>query len=172
MVNTSLSVDTSGWTAALDRLAGPLRVKLARSMGVAGGEVLRDEAQARAPRSPQGAATEIGPRVPLADAIYLAFRDSLSTDKQVQYTVTWNKSKAPHGHLIEFGHWRTHVTYKGSDGNWYSDPKRLLPSPIWVPAYPFMRPAYDAAVGRAVQAMMERGRIRLPELLAGSEVDQ
>lgn len=41
------SFDTSGWSAGLDRLLGPARISLARSMAVAGGEVLRDEAKAR-----------------------------------------------------------------------------------------------------------------------------
>ena len=34
-----------------------------------------------------------------------------------------------------------------------------------VPAYPFLRPAYEASAARAVKAMIERGRERLPELL-------
>lgn len=152
--------DATGWTAGLDRLLGPARVSLARSMAVAGGEVLRDEAKARV-NTHNGV---------LANAIYLAFRDRYSTEKEVQYAVTWNKSKAPHGHLIEFGHWRIYAVIRKPDGSYVTDKSRKLPSPKWVPAYPFLRPTYEAASARAHAAMIQRGRQRLPELLAGQEV--
>lgn len=154
---TQVKFDTADVQAGLDRLLGPARVSLARSMGVAGGKELRDEAKARAPRH-EGT---------LAEAIYLAFQDEKSNDKTVQYAVTWNKSKAPHGHLIEFGHWRNYVVRILPDGSYVTDKRRPLKSPVWVEAKPFLRPAYDAALGRAKQAMIERARVRLPEILAG-----
>ena len=40
-------------------------------------------------------------------------------------------------------------------------------TPTWTPAHPFLRPALDSAGERAKAAMIERGRQRLPELLAG-----
>ena len=89
-------VDFSSALAGLERLAGEARVSLARSMAVAGGQVFRDEAKLRAP-------VKTGR---LRDSIYLAFRDGKSTDQQVMYSVTWNSKKAPHGHLVEFGHWQ------------------------------------------------------------------
>ena len=162
--------DTSGWSAGLDRLLGPARVSLARSMAVAGGEVLRDEAKLRAPRSSRGAVSEAGPRIPLAETIYLAFRDRYSGDKEVQYAVTWNKAKAPHGHLVEFGHWQIYPVIRKPDGSYVTDKRRKLPAPKWLPASPFLRPAYEAASARAHAAMIQRGRQRLPELLAGQEV--
>lgn len=148
--------DTSGWSAGLDRLLGPARVSLARSMAVAGGEVLRDEAKARV-------TTHKGV---LANAIYLAFREAYSTDKEVQYAVTWNKSKAPHGHLVEFGHWQIYAVIRKPDGSYITDKRRKLATPKWVPAHPFLRPAYEAAATRAQAAMVKRGRERLPQLLA------
>lgn len=152
--------DTSGWAAGLDRLLGPARVSLARSMAVAGGEVLRDEAKTRI--NPHNGV--------LANAIYLAFRDKHSTEREVQYAVTWNKSKAPHGHLIEFGHWQIYAVVRKPDGTFVTDKRRKLSTPKWVPAYPFLRPAYEAASQRARAAMVERGRERLPQLLAAQGV--
>lgn len=152
--------DTSGWSAGLDRLLGPARVSLARSMAVAGGEVLRDEAKTRV-NTHNGV---------LAGAIYLAFRERYSTEQEVQYAVTWNKSKAPHGHLVEFGHWQIYAVVRKPDGSYVTDKRRKLATPKWVPAYPFLRPAYEAASARAQAAMIQRGRQRLPELLAGQEV--
>lgn len=166
---TKATLDVSGWNAALDKLVGPARESLARSMAVAGGKVLRDEAKARAPRSAVGVASNAGPRIPLAEAIYLAFNDGKSTVQHVEYSVSWNASKAPHGHLLEFGHWQTRAAYQGSDGNWYSGAP--MAQPKWVAARPFLRPAYEAAQGRVKQAMIERGRQRFPELMAGQGAD-
>ncbi|MCG8275404.1 HK97-gp10 family putative phage morphogenesis protein [Stenotrophomonas sp. NLF4-10] len=141
-------------------LLGKVRHQLARSMAVAGGKVLRDEAKSRAPVGEDSK----NPGT-LRDAIYLAYRDGESTEAVEVYSVSWNAKKAPHGHLVEFGHWQTHARYKGKDGEWYTGAP--LAAPKWVPAYPFLRPALDAALPRAKAAMLERGRERLPELLAG-----
>ena len=151
-------LDTSGWKEGLAQLNGPLRESLARSMAVAGGQVLRDEAKLLAP-------VESGK---LRDAIYLAFKDGKSNESQIVYSVTWNSRKAPHGHLLEFGHWQPYVVKKLPNGDWYTT-KEKLPSPKFTAAKPFLRPAFDSAKGRATQAMIERGRQRLPELLGESD---
>lgn len=164
-------VDTSEWTAALAKLADPaMRESLARSMAVAGGKVLRDEAKQQAPM-------ESGR---LKSAIYLAYKEGKSTDTRVVYSVTWNAKKAPHGHLLEFGHWRYNKIINGYpqksliNGKSYGRGPQdhggpgALNTPMWMAAKPFLRPAYDVAAGRAQAAMVERGRQRLPELLAGA----
>lgn len=150
-------VDFSSALAGLERLAGEARVSLARSMAVAGGQVFRDEAKLRAP-------VETGR---LRDSIYLAFRDGKSTDQQVMYSVTWNSKKAPHGHLLEFGHWQPYKVVRKPDGSYVSVKSQPLPAPKWVPARPFLRPALDAAMSRAREAMLKRGSERLAELLRG-----
>jgi len=137
-------VDASSALAGLDALTGELRVSLARSMAVAGGQVIRDEARVRAPEQTGR----------LKSSIYLAFKDGQSTDDRVVYSVTWNSRTAPHGHLLEFGHWQT-VAW----GHQMATPK-------WVAAHPFLRPAHEATAQRAQDAMLERARERLPELIA------
>lgn len=70
----------------------------------------------------------------LQNAIYWAFSPEKSTDTQKTYRISWNKRKAPHGHLIEFGTSRA-------------------------PAHPFVRPAFDrvgAAIGRGIALMRKR----------------
>lgn len=150
------TVDTSQWEAAIAKLAGPLRTHLARSMAVAGGKVLRDEAILLAP-------VKSGL---LKSAIYLAYKDTKSNDAVVTYSVTWNSKIAPHGHLLEFGHWQPYEVKKLPNGDFVTT-KTLLPSPKWIHASPFLRPAQDSAGARARKAMIDRGRERLPELLAG-----
>lgn len=156
--------------AGLDRLAGPLKTKLARSMGVAAGKVYRDEAKRRAPVGDHGPDEGLSPYPgALRDSIYLAYREGRTTESQVVYSVSWNARIAPHAHWIEFGHWRINELIPiGAGGLWVATKDRL-DTPQWVPAQPFMRPALDAMSGVAAQAAIERGRVRLSELLAGKD---
>lgn len=151
------TVDTSEWDAALENLAGPLREHLARSMAVAAGKVFRDEAKVLAPR-------ETGR---LASSIYLVYADRRSTDERVIYSVSWNAKTAPHGHLLEFGHWQPYRVAKLASGEYVTIKSEPLANPKWIPARPFLRPALDTAGSLAMQAAMKRGRERLPELLRG-----
>lgn len=164
----SAKVDMSGVLAGLDKLAGPLRESLARSMAVAGGKVIRDEAKLLAPVGME----EGGSIYPgaLRDSIYLAFREGASLSGSTTYAVSWNSKKAPHGHLLEFGHWQPYVVAKipGGYGGGYYTTKIKKDAPTWTPAHPFLRPALDSAGARARAAMIERGKQRLPELLAGN----
>lgn len=159
----SARVDTTKALVGLERLVGPNRLHLARSMAVAGGKALRDEAKARAP--------VLTGR--LREMIYLAFSPEGSDATRVVYHVSWRKGRgqmggdAPHGHFIEFGHWQTHKAYIGSDGEWYSSAEKL-DTPRWIAAEPFLRPAFESARARSLNAMRERGRERLPELLSGA----
>lgn len=146
--------DAKGWIDGLNKIGSPeMREKLARSMGVAGGKVLRDEAKRWAP-------VESGR---LQQSIYLAHREKASNAAQQVYSVSWNSKVSPHGHLIEFGHWQTHARYQDGKGEWHTGAP--LAAPKWVAAKPFLRPAQDVAGADAVKAMIERGRERLPELL-------
>lgn len=74
----------------------------------------------------------------LKDAIYRAHSKSRSTDTTKTYHVGWNKKKAPHGHLVEFGTSRA-------------------------AAKPFMRPAFDR-MDAAIEAGKERMAEKLDEL--------
>lgn len=177
-MKSQAKMDMSEAFAGLDRL-DQVKYQLARSMAVAGGSALRDEAKVRAP---VGRAEEditgggsIRPGA-LRDAIYLAFRDGESTQARVKYTVSWNAKKAPHGHLIEFGHWqpfdvvltkagwRTRASGKGARAKG----RARKGGPKWIPAVPFLRPAYETVFPRLQATMVQRGRERLPELLGAA----
>lgn len=160
------------WNEALDTLKGPLRESLARRMLVSGGSVLRDEAKERARESQAQSAWNIsegktGSHRPgtLADAVYLAKNDRLTTGTTFVYSVSWNQKQAFWGKFLEFGYTRVHVVVKDKDGNYWTRKKLLLAAPIRVPARPFLGPAYDAKIEAARAAMIERGRIELPILL-------
>lgn len=158
-----MTADFSDVNKLLDACSDPdMKVHLARSMAVAGGKIISKEAKIRAPVYVPGigrngnrqginkkSAAKSGA---LRDAIYIAYKDEDSDVNHIQYSVSWNSAKAPHGHLVEFGHWLVS----------HGKTKKKIK---YVPAYPFLRPAYEASAARAVKAMIERGRERLPELL-------
>ncbi len=94
--------------------------------------VIYDEARARVP-----VRTGL-----LQSAIYRTYSKERSTDDLKTYRISWNKKKAPHGHLIEFGTSR-------------------------MKAEPFMRPAF-AKVNEAIEA----GRNRMRESMNQLKVNQ
>lgn len=86
-------------------------------------------------------------------SIYQVYDDDESIEGVARYVVSWRTSgkglpRAPHGHLIEFGYVQTYARYF-KDGQWYTNKKQRLPKPRVVPAYPFMRTAYEKALAKA-----------------------
>lgn len=71
-------------------------------------------------------------------SIYRKFVKERSTGAIKVYRISWDRRIAPHGHLIEFGTVRS-------------------------PAYPFMRPAYDAKISEAISAGLARMREKMKE---------
>ncbi len=120
---TQAKVDLSSMRAGLAQLAGPARESLARSMAVAGGQVIRDDAKDRAPRGDSGA---------LANAIYLAYKPLRSDKDQQVYSATWNTKKAPHGHLVEFGYWQPFVVVRLPNCDYVTTNIRRA-QPKWIP---------------------------------------
>ena len=102
----------------------------------------------------------------LSDAIYQAFDSVASTKQFAAYGISWNAKKAPHAHLVEYGHVQRYQSRVGKDGKWYTMVRpsmRGKPAPkgrasqsekdayyvmrkggsVQVAAQPFMRPALD-----------------------------
>ncbi|GAA0493716.1 HK97 gp10 family phage protein [Pigmentiphaga daeguensis] len=113
---------------------------------------------------------ELRARAPVADgtlygAVYHWHSERESQNGQQVYYVGVNKAKAPHWHLLEYGHWRVNKVIQ-IDGRWVSTAERL-PTPVWVPAQPYIRPAYDASIDAAMKAALVRASERIQELLNG-----
>lgn len=120
-VETKLSGDLSG---DLDKFAKDVREKVLFSGVAAMANVIYEAARTNAQSNKKTGL--------LQDSIYRVYSPEKSTDESKMYRISWNKRKAPHGHLIEFGTSRA-------------------------PAYPFMRPAFDRvneaiAIGKARMA--------------------
>lgn len=151
-----LSFDASDVLKNLGDLADPL-YSVARTMGVAVGAAMRDEAKANVN-------SETGR---LKDAIVVKYAAEDSSTKNVRYVVTWNRKKAPHGHLVEFGHWRTHEVVKLPDGTIRTG--ALLPRAEWdwTPAKAFLRRAQTTITPRALNISVAAGAARWAELQNG-----
>lgn len=162
--------------AGLDKFS-TLREPISRAMGVAMGKTVRDEAIKRAPElQPGQEGYDNQRRGQLKEAIYLAFdgRRSILNEGHFIYTVSWNARKAPHGHLVEFGHWMAYKWDRGEDGRFYTPIQgtqkvggrtRGVGIPLdgkytggfYVDTHPFLGPAFDAKLPRLNAIAMAAG---------------
>ena len=109
----------------------------------------------------------------LRNAIYTWHDDKQSGPLKQVYFVGVNKREASHWFWIEYGHWRYNQSVNGywqkskskpnARGPSAHDLPSALPSPVWVPAVPYIRPTADR-MGDAIQAMQARLAERLREI--------
>lgn len=106
-VNSKLTGDMAD---GLDKFAKDIREKVLFSGVAAMAKVIYDEVVSNAEANKKTGL--------LQSAIYRVYSPEKSGDDSKLYRISWNKRKAPHGGLIEYGTSRS-------------------------PAYPFVRPAFD-----------------------------
>lgn len=96
----------------------------------------------------------------LKSAIYQVYSKANSVDgERATYHVSWNASKAPHGHLVEYGHMQKYRTVQTKDGNWVTLKDQPLQTPRQVGARPFVRPAqakFSEATEAAKDVLLKR----------------
>lgn len=107
-----LSVDMASLNTMLDAM-GDRAEAAARPAAQAASQVLYEEVKRNISAIPQKTGR-------LGQAIYQVYSQSNSGEGRATYHVSWNTRKAPHGHLVEFGHVARYVTYIGKDGNFYT----------------------------------------------------
>lgn len=161
------TVDMSEVLKGLDKLIAT-KESVARAMGVAMGQDVRDEAKIRAPvLKPENVGLDNQRPFVLRDAIYVAYdkRAGVLNSDSYRYTVSWNSKRAPHGHLAEFGHWMPYQYALTTDGRYYT-PKPLQPNAgFFVAAQPFLGPAFDAKVGSLNRVAAAAGAAKLKEMM-------
>lgn len=158
--------DLSGLDSLIDEMGSSVQ-EAVRPAAQAAAQVLYDDALSRVERI--GSVTGN-----LRSALYQGYATHESTPDCAVYNVTWNHKKAPHAILVEYGHIQRYATYLGKDGRWHTairpsmrgkpKPHRrasqavkdayyvTLPTPVQVPAKPFIRPAaskFNAAMEAA-----------------------
>ncbi len=114
----------------------------------------------------------------LEASLYQWHDDKKSGPLRQVYAMGPNKVKAPHWYNVEFGHWR-YNRFDTAGGHWMRskssptargpgahDLPGALQTPVWVPASPYIRPTWENAKYRAVQAARIRMGERIVELQA------
>lgn len=147
---------------ALEQLDEDVQQRVVRPVAYAGARVFYNEVLRRVPVYEGKPRKGIHPGQ-LREAIYHVFSESLSSDLEKIYEISWNAAKAPHGHLIENGHW----IVRGKVGRGNEGPPRRVG---WVPAIPFVRGSFDLAP-EAVKAMQARAVEKVQEVLSRRVVD-
>lgn len=165
MANTKFNLDTSGLDALFKAIGSePAKESLARTMLVNAGSEMRDQAkvntqvyQYRGPYNPNGSSASSQAAGTLRDSIYLAYDKDESGGNFYRYNVSWNNDKAWWGRLLEFGYFQKYKVYI-ADGLWWTNKKAPLDEPVWVPAKPFLAPAFDATKPQLLRLMGDAGR--------------
>jgi hypothetical protein len=107
-----LSVDLGGVEAMMEQL-GDKADEAARPASQAAIQVLYVEVKRNVAAIPQKTGN-------LERSIYQVYSRNNSGQGKATYQCSWNTRKAPHGHLVEFGHIQRYVTYMGRDGKFYT----------------------------------------------------
>lgn len=150
-MSVTISADLSGLDRMLDFLGDEIK-EVVRPAAQAGAQVLYDEVKRGVARMGKQTGN-------LDRAIYQAYSRDNSGQGRATYHVSWNARKAPHGHLVEYGHIQRFRVFMGKDGKWVTDKAHLLPQPRQVAARPFVRPAmakFDAAAAAAESVILKR----------------
>lgn len=171
-MTVKFTLDTSALTKVLQQLDTKVEQAI-RPAAQAAAQVLYDEVKRNVERIPVHSGA-------LSKAIYQAFSEKQSAPALAVYDVSWNARKAPHAHLVEFGHIQRYATYVGSDGNYHTRKRAGVASRkpsknasqavkdayyvlrpggmLQVAAQPFMRPAraaFPAARAAAAVKLLE-----------------
>jgi HK97 gp10 family phage protein len=145
----SVKVDISRFDSTMNAFAYSAD-EAARPAAQAAAQVLYDEVKRNVAR--------IKPKTGnLARGIYQAYSRDNSAQGRATYHVSWNAKKAPHGHLVEFGHLqRYEITYDPKTRRFTTHKDRpLAGGPKQVAARPFIRPALSKAEAAITAARAE-----------------
>lgn len=133
--HVTVSTNSDQLVANLKMFATDIVPKLVRPAAQAGAQVFYDEVRTRVAAlgsSPEKAAAENGIQVgtgTLLKAIYQAHSADKSVGGRSVYVISWRTGRArkgsgglavaPHGHLVEMGHWRYFKVYERG-GRWFT----------------------------------------------------
>lgn len=130
----SVRVNMSGFEAVVEGIVSDC-ASAARPAAQAGAQVIYDEVKRNVARIKRKTGN-------LASSIYQVYSKSDSSPGVATYHISWNAKKAPHGHLVEFGHLqRYEISFDPKTKRFTTHKDRPLATPRQVGAKPFVRPA-------------------------------
>ena len=155
-----VNFDAAAWGKEISGMAGDVK-DAARPAAQAGAQILYDAVKLNVSRLK----THSGK---LAAAIYQAYSRDQSVNGLQVYHVSWNARKAPHGHLVEYGHRQPfEVYFSKKRGGWFTRKGVPAKAPKQVAAKPFVRPAaalfpqaLDAARDRFFEELQKKGVVQ------------
>lgn len=131
----NLSIDVRAFESEMEQLAERAD-KAVRPAAQAGAQVLYERVKVNV--------ASLGRKTGNLDSsIYQAYSADNSNESKAVYHISWNATKAPHGHLVEWGYikrWQSIMI----NGKWVTLKNRPLATPVQVPGKAFMRRAKDA----------------------------
>lgn len=144
----SVTVNLGVVERMLDDVASTCEASV-RPAAQAGAQVLYDEVKRNVGRLKKHTGN-------LDRSIYQHYVEAKSRVGVSFYSVGASEKKAPHAHLVEYGHLqRYEVSFDRKRGRFITHKDRPLPRPVQLAAKPFIRPAI-AHFERAMQAARER----------------
>jgi hypothetical protein len=159
---------TGDMAAALRTFAAEKVAQIARPAARAGALVFYGEMRMKVPVD-EGT---------LYGSIYHYYDKQKSTGNMHVYAIGPNKRVAPHWAWIEYGHW---LYNRQAEGRWLEsksnknargpsahDLPGRLDTPRWVPADPYIRPAFGQ-VQRAIDAALTRAKEKFAEVAGGAD---
>jgi hypothetical protein len=150
-MSVTIHADMAGLDRMIDMLAADVE-EAARPAAFAGADVIYREVK----RNVAALGRVSGN---LDRSIYRVYSKDNSGRGRATYHISWNARKAPHGHLVEYGHFQRYRVFIGKDGHWYTDKSNPLAQPRRVAAAPFVRPAqakFPEAVAAAEAELFKR----------------
>jgi hypothetical protein len=166
----SIDVDTSGLDSLMDELSVQAE-EAVRPAAQAAAQVLYEAVK----QNVNGIGKKTGN---LANSIYQVYSQQNSNEGRATYHVSWNHKKAPHGHLVEYGHIQRYATYVGKNGKWYTAVRpeaRGKPKPrrkatqAEKDAYYVLRPGGPAQI--AARSFVRRAASAFPKALDAAEAE-
>jgi hypothetical protein len=150
--SVTIEFDLDSFGAMIDGMQADLNSAV-RPAAQAGAQVLYDEVKRNVLKLKRHTGN-------LESSIYQVFSQSKSSNQRSAYDVSWNRTKAPHGHLVEFGHLqRYEISYDPTTKRFTTHKDRPLPTPKLVAARPFLRPAmarFPAAMEAAKAVILKK----------------
>lgn len=156
----SASFDTGGLSEVLQRFESEFVQKLVYTGAAAAARVIYDEVRLNTSGSRPGTPKMV--TATLHNNIYMTKIPEESNETRAVYLVSFRKGskQAKHGYLVEFGHAMPYRVVMLKNGDWITLKSQPLTPPRRVKPFPFLRPAFEGHMPRAINTGLASMTVR------------